>query len=131
MANIKNQSIVDIESCEDKIVVVSNEVEVRELQLSVVKTSLCPFAVVGGTIKFCTTIKNNTGVTIHDLVFHDELDENLSYKNGSFTVNGEEEDPIIEGQLIKYEIDQIEDDEEITICFKVMVDSFPTEDDDN
>ncbi|MCL2569856.1 MAG: hypothetical protein FWE16_01470 [Firmicutes bacterium] len=129
---IKNTSFVDIELCEDTVTVTSQEVEVSELQLSVVKTAMCPFAVVGGTIKFCTTIKNTTGFTIHELVFRDELDENLSYVEGSFTVNGgQEDDPTIIGRVITFPMEKIEDDEEIVICFKVRVNSWPTGDDDN
>jgi len=122
---ITNTSSVDISSCDDVITVTSDPLDVYQLQLAVVKTSSCQVASVGGTIKYCVSITNTTGTALFDLVFKDLLDVNLSYVNDSFTVDGQGYTPTIVGQLLSYEIDEIQNEQEIVICFKVDVNSWP------
>jgi uncharacterized repeat protein (TIGR01451 family) len=122
---IINTSSIDIQSCDETITVTSAPVNVHQLKLSVTKVASCPVAVVGGTIKYCVTIKNATGVPVFGLMFRDVLDQHVSYKAGSFTVNGIPADPIITGQTITYLIHEIGNDQEVTICFKVDVNSWP------
>ncbi|MCL2556375.1 MAG: hypothetical protein FWE03_05115 [Firmicutes bacterium] len=83
----------------------------------------CRYTVEGGTIRWCTRIKNESGVDLEDLTFRDVLAAGTSYVAGSFTVNGTPATPIYDpaDRKLTYHINEIEEDEEITICFRVHV----------
>ena len=120
---ITNKARIEIEACDETIVVESNEETVALLQLEVIKTANCNVTAAGHQIRYCVTIKNESGVDLDELLFKDELDPRTSYVNGSFTVNGTPATPTVANRTITYAIPRIEDDETITICFRVTVDS--------
>jgi len=120
---IANKALIEIEACDEIITIESNEETVALLQLEVIKTASCNVTAVGHQIRYCVTIKNESDVDLEDLLFKDELDPRTSYVNGSFTVNGTPATPTVVGHTITYTIPKIEDDETITICFRVMVES--------
>ena len=121
--HILNRSQIEIEACDETITVQSNETNVSILRLSVVKTAGCNISAVGHHIDYCVRITNDSGVDLHDLVFRDTLDPRTSFVPGSFTVDGQQRAPIIQGHTIIYNIPEIRDGETITICFRVRVDS--------
>jgi len=121
--SIINRAQIEIEACDETIVVESNEAEVNKLHLIVVKTPGCNLTAVGHHIDYCVSVKNESGVDVEDLLFRDVLDSHTSYVTGSFMVNGAPATPTVQGQTITYLIPEIEDDEEIVICFRVRVDS--------
>jgi len=118
---IDNKSFIDIESCEEIFSLESNEAEVTKISLEIEKTPGCRYTIEGGQIRWCTRIKNNSGIDLEDLTFRDVLASGTSYVTGSFMVNGSVATPTISGQTLTYHIDELEEDEEITICFKVHV----------
>ena len=124
MANqITNKSQIEIEACDETIVIESNETTVHKLVLDIVKTAGCNVTAVGHHISYCVSIKNESEVDLHDLLFKDVIDATTSYVTGSFEVNGTPETPTVVGHTITYMIADLEDDETITICFRVRVDS--------
>ncbi|MCL2176563.1 MAG: hypothetical protein FWB72_01225 [Firmicutes bacterium] len=118
---ILNQSGLNFEICEDQMVVLSNEVEATELVIIVTKTQSCPYFVVGGTITYCTTIENQSEIPLEDLKWFDNLDQRLTYVEDSFLVDGTQQTPTIDGQELSFNIDTIDINQTITICFKVQV----------
>ena len=120
---ITNKSQIEIEACDETIVIESNEETVHKLKLEVIKTAGCKVTAVGHHISYCVTVKNESEVDLYDLLFKDVLDDRTSYVDGSFRVNGSPATPTVVGQTITYVIPEIEDDETITICFKVTVKS--------
>ena len=120
---IINKSQVEIEACDETIIIESNTATVNKLRLEVVKTAGCNITAVGHNISYCVAIKNESGVDLQDLVFKDNIDPHTSYVTGSFEVNGQTRTPQVQGHEITYQIDEIEDDETVTICFRVRVDS--------
>ena len=120
MSKIENTSELDIEACEETVVVTSNTVDIDVLDLTVVKTASCGFAVQGGTVTFCTTIQNSSKTEIKDAVFHDALNSRLTYVANSFIVNGTHHTPTIKGQTIEYKL-TLPKNSKTTICFKVKI----------
>ena len=121
--HITNRSQVEIEACDETIAVQSNETTVNILRLEVVKTAGCNISAVGHHIDYCVRITNESGADLHDLVFRDTIDSRTSFVAGSFTVNGHPRTPTVHGHTISFNIAELEDDETITICFRVRVDS--------
>ena len=120
---ITNKSQIELEACDETIVVESNEETVRKLVLEVVKTAGCTVVAVGHDIRYCVSVKNESGIDLYDLLFKDVIDASTSYVSGSFTVNGDPETPTVAGRTITYMIPELKDDETITICFRVKVES--------
>ena len=120
---ITNKAQIEIEACDETIVVESNEARVNKLHLIVVKTPGCNITAVGHHIDYCVSIKNESGVEVFDLLFKDVLDSHTSYVVGSFRVNGQPRTPEVNGQTITYLIPHLDDDQEIVICFRVTVNS--------
>ena len=120
---ITNKAQIEIEACDETIVVESNETEVNKLHLILVKTAGCNITAVGHHIDYCVSIKNESGVDVHDLLFKDVLDSHTSYVTGSFRVNGAPATPTVVGQTLTYLIPELEEDDEVVICFRVTVDS--------
>jgi len=118
---IENKAYLDIEACDEGLTLESNEAEVYTIDIDITKEAGCRYVVPGGTIKWCTTIKNNSEIDIEDLLFRDVLAAGTSYVTGSFTVNGAHHTPTISGQTLTYHIDRIDEDDEIIICFDVNV----------
>ena len=121
--SITNRAQIEIEACDETIIVESNEATINKLHLIVVKTAGCNVTAVGHHIDYCVSVKNESGVDLYDLLFKDILDSDTSYVAGSFRVNGTPATPTVVGQTITYLIPEIEDDEEVVICFRVRVDS--------
>ncbi|MCL2846467.1 MAG: DUF11 domain-containing protein [Firmicutes bacterium] len=94
----ENQAFLDIELCDEAVIVESEVSETEILDLTITKESDCPYAVIGGTICYTVTITNNTDHTFDGrddtafspLVFRDPLAENLEYIVDTFTfsING-------------------------------------------
>ena len=120
---IINKAQIEIEACGETITVESNEETVRKLHLEIHKTAGCNITAVGHHIRYCISVKNESGVDLHDLLFKDTIDSHTSYVTGSFTVNGTPRTPTVLGHTITYEISEIEDDDTVNICFRVLVDS--------
>ena len=118
---LTNQSGLDIELCQEPMRVLSNEVEATELALTVTKTQSCDFFVVGGTIRYCVEIKNESGVEITPIRWFDDLDNRLSYIADTFTVDGSPETPTINGQELSWDIGTLAGNQTVNICFKVTV----------
>jgi len=120
---IDNKSFIDIESCEEIFSLESNEATVTKISLDIEKIPGCRYTIEGGQIRWCTVIKNNSEIDLEDLTFRDVLASGTSYVTGSFTVNGTAATPIYDHatRVLTYHIEKIEEDEEITICFKVNV----------
>ena len=124
MAKLENISQLDVEVCEEKVAIESNEVELDVIELTIEKSVSCPWTVPGGTVTFCNTIKNaSEETTILDSTFIDELNPRFTYVTGSFTVDEVDVEPIIEGNTIKYNIEELAPEQELVICFKVTVDA--------
>ena len=121
--SITNRAQIEIEACDETIVVESDEETVNKLHLIVLKTAGCNITAVGHHIDYCVSIKNESGVDVHDLLFKDVLDSHTSYVTGSFRVNGVPATPTVQGQTLSYLIPEIEDDQEVVICFRVRVNS--------
>ena len=121
--SITNRAQIEIEACDETIVVESNEETVNKLHLILVKTAGCNITAVGHHIDYCVSVRNESGVDLHDLLFKDVLDSHTSYATGSFRVNGAPATPTVVGQTLTYLIPELEEDEEVVICFRVTVDS--------
>jgi uncharacterized repeat protein (TIGR01451 family) len=123
MSRIENQAFIDIESCEEMLTLESNEEQVTKVELEIVKTAGCRYTIAGGTIRWCTKIKNNSGIDVEDITFRDILAQGTSYVADSFTVNGAPATPtyIADMRKLTYHIAEIEEGEEITICFRAHV----------
>ena len=120
---IVNQAQIEIEACDETLIVESNEVTVEKLQLEVIKTAGCNITAVGSQIRYCVSITNESGVDLFDLLFKDEIDPHTSYVAGSFEVDGHPRTPTVHGHTITYLIPELKDDETIVICFRVRVNS--------
>jgi len=120
---ITNKSQIEIEACEETIVLESNETTVHKLELDIEKTAGCNITAVGHHINYCVRIKNESEVDLQDLLFKDILDTKTSYVTGSFEVNGSPATPTVVGHTITYTIAELEDDDTVTICFRVRVDA--------
>ena len=120
---IINKAQIEIEACDETIIVKSNEKIVNKLQLEVIKTAGCNITAVGHHIRYCISVKNKSDVDLHDLLFRDTIDPHTSYVAGSFTVNGHQATPAVHGHTITYTIAKLKDGETVTICFRVRVDS--------
>ena len=124
MANpIVNKALIEVEACDETITVESNEEIVHRLQLEVVKTAGCNITAVGNQIRYCVSVKNETGEDLHDLLFKDTIDPHTSYVVGSFEVDGHPQTPTVSGHTITFLIHELKDDETINICFRVRVNS--------
>ncbi|MCL2580042.1 MAG: InlB B-repeat-containing protein [Oscillospiraceae bacterium] len=121
--SITNSAQIEIEACDETIVIESNEETVNKLRLVVIKTAGCKITAVGHHIDYCVSVKNESGVRLYELLFKDILDPSTSYTAGSFRVNGTPATPTVAGQTITYLIPELEDDKEVVICFRVAVDS--------
>jgi uncharacterized repeat protein (TIGR01451 family) len=121
VVSIKNKSRVEIDTCDELISFISNEVVAYYLDIELIKTQSCMWAVHGQTLTYHTTIKNRSTQTVIDLKFYDTLDLGLQYVVGSFKVNGTPETPEIHGQELSYVIHKIDPNETITISFQVKV----------
>ena len=120
---ITNKSQIEIEACDETIVVESNETTIHKLHLEVVKTAACNITAVGHHIRYCVSVKNESGVDLEDLLFKDILDPHTSYVPESFEVDGIRRTPTVANNTITYVIPELKDDETINICFRVRVDS--------
>ena len=120
---IINRSQIEIEACDETIVVESNDEIVHKLQLEVVKTAGCNITAVGNQISYCVRVTNDSGVDLYDLLFRDIIDPHTSFVAGSFTVDGQHRTPTVQGHTITYDIPELRDGETINICFRVRVDS--------
>jgi len=122
---LTNQSSLDLELCNAEVTIVSNEIEVNELDLTMTKTADCAYFVVGSVITFCVEIANGSDIELEDLHWYDVLDDRFTYVDDSFTVDGQPETPTIEGQEISWDIDTLgtaaEQPTTTTICFQVKV----------
>ena len=120
---IINKSKIEIEACDETIIVESNEVTVHKLHLNVVKTAACNITVIGHQIKYCVSVKNESGVDLSNLLFKDTIDPHTSYVPGSFEVDGHPKTPTVQGHTISYKIPELKDGKTTNICFRVKVDS--------
>ena len=119
---ITNKAQIEIEACDETIVIESNEETVHILKLVVTKTAGCAVTAVGHHINYCVTIRNESGVELHDLLFKDIIDSKTSYVTGSFRVNDSPATPTVVGHTITYNIPSLDDDDTVRICFRVSVD---------
>ena len=55
------------------------------------------------------------------VVFSDELDENVVYVNESFTVNGQAQTPALDNRTLYYVISTIEPMSSVEIIFQVRI----------
>ena len=92
MAQFSNQSFLDLELCDSAVSVESNEVVTDIIDLTIEKEADCNMAVIGGTICYTVTIKNNSDIEL-ETIFRDPLASNLVYVQDSFTVDGEPQTP--------------------------------------
>ena len=121
MSFINNTSYLDVTTCDEVVTASSNQVNFEVVELTIVKTTSCPWTVTGGTITYCTTITNpSLDMDLLGAVFSDVLDNRLSYVVDSFTLNGTPETPTINGQRIEFTLDILADSV-TTICFQVLV----------
>jgi len=123
--SITNRAQIEIEACDETIVVESNEATVNKLRLTVVKNAGCNITAVGHHVDYWVRVINESGVDVHDLLFKDVLDSHTSYVTGSFRVNGSPATPTVVGQTLTYLIPELgdDDDNEVVICFRVTVNS--------
>jgi len=119
--SISNRSGLNIDLCDDPMIVMSNEVEVSEIILTLQKTASCEYFITGGTITFCTKINNSSDIEIDDIRWFDDLDPRLSYIADTFLVDGTAATPIIIDQELSYMIETIAPGQSMLICFKVLV----------
>ncbi|MCL2675435.1 MAG: hypothetical protein FWE84_02435 [Firmicutes bacterium] len=121
MSIVENISQLDVEACEETVVIESNEVEVEIVDLTLTKTVSCEFTFPGGVLTFCTLIENESEREIEDALFRDALDDRLTFIAGTFTVNGVPTTPVYENNTLEYLIPLISPESEIEICFDVRV----------
>ena len=120
---IINKSQIEIEACDEKIVIASNEEVVHKLHLEVIKTAGCNITAVGHHIKYCVSVKNESNVDLYDLLFKDTIAPHTSYVTGSFRVDGQPKTPIVQGNTLTYKILELKNNKTVKICFAVKVDS--------
>ena len=121
VTTINNTSYLDVLVCNDLVTTTSNPVQVEVVDLGIVKTSSCPWTVRGGKVTFCTQITNpSIDRDLIAAVFRDILNDRLTYVDGSFTVNGVPETPIISGQQMQFTLD-IMSGQTVSICFTALV----------
>ena len=122
MAVVLNSSHLDVEVDGVTKTIDSNEVQVEVVNLSIVKSAASSWTIQGGTIHYCVAVTNESETeTITDAVFRDVLADRLTYVEDSFTVDGDEETPVISGQTISYTIPTLEPEQTVNICFAVTV----------
>jgi len=97
---LTNQSFLDLELCEEVATASSNIVETEIIDLNMIKEANCGYAVVGGKICYTITITNNSAIELVDVVFRDPLPNNLTYVEGSFTVDDDSQTPIIDANNV-------------------------------
>jgi len=121
MASITNIASTDVIGCDGEVIdVPSNPVDVGIVDLSIVKSADCSWAIKGGKIKYCVAISNASDIDLPGSVFRDVLDLGLRYVDGSFTVDGVPQTPTVSGNTIEYDLD-IPANTTILICFQVLV----------
>ena len=127
MPQFTNQSYLDLELCESPVCIESNTVTTDIIELTIEKQADCNMTVIGGTICYTVTIKNNSDIEL-ETVFRDPLASNLVYITGSFMVDGQHRTPSYDEQthVLSYPL-TLEPHCEVVIRFCVKVYS-PTDD---
>jgi len=100
----------------------SNTVKTKILDIQIKKIPSCDKTVVGGRICYTITIENNNNVDLVEYLFSDMLAKNLTYVEGSFTVDGEFIKPIMIGNEINHTLN-IDANQTVVISFCVIVTS--------
>lgn len=102
VVSIKNKASIEIDTCDELIHFDSNEVEAHYLDIELIKSQDCIWAIHGKNLKYCVLVRNNSGQDIYDLLFRDMLDNGVQYVPESFTVDGAQQTPIISGHELSY-----------------------------
>jgi len=117
---IKNQSIVEVEVCDDKKVEFkSEEIETTPIKLKIKKEHDCDVVAIGEKIHYTVHIENECSTDVKNVLFKDHLDPCTKFVEGSFKVNEHEHHPEIEGHTITYRISEIESCQTVKIEFDV------------
>jgi uncharacterized repeat protein (TIGR01451 family) len=120
-SKIKNKAYLEIEACEEDLVIESNEVVAETIDLKLEKTQSCNYAVVGGKLKYTVKIINQCDTDILNVNFMDIFDDCCEYVAGSFEVDGKKETPTVVDNILEYLLHEIKGDETITITFEVKI----------
>lgn len=78
-------------------------------------------ACVGDILTYTITIQNSSLVNETQVVFTDQLDQDVEYVNGSFYVNGQAQTPAIDNRILYYVIPSIEPMSTVEIVFQVRI----------
>ena len=101
---------------------VSNGVETAiKKPLQITKTVDKEKACTGEMLTYNIFIQNTSLVEETQVVFSDELDENVVYVNESFTVNGQAQTPALDNRTLYYVISTIEPMSSVEIVFQVRI----------
>ena len=104
MGTLGNHSFLDFNLCEEAIVVQSESVETEVIDITIKKEASCGFVIKGGKICYTITIDNKSDVELEDVTFRDPLDQNLTYEEDSFEVDGHKVQPEIEDNVITHKL---------------------------
>lgn len=118
---IKNCSTLEIEMCDGKHMIESNEVHAHKVHVNVLKAQSCNFVVEGSIIEYSFKICNESMVDIFDAEFKDILDEHLEYVDKSFRFSGTTGEFHKHDQEIIFKIKKLEARKEVHLCFKAKV----------
>ncbi len=72
--------------------------------VTLVKSQNTPLVVSGGTITYTVVITNLALTPVTNFNFLDTIPTGMSYKTGTFTVNGTSQSPTVTGQNLSYVI---------------------------
>ena len=117
---IKNYASLEFELCGKQEEEHSNETEVSKIDL-IIKKYACDKVRCGSELEYTVTVKNESEVSVYDIIFEDELDEKTHYVHQSFEVDGIKETPQIDGNTLSYKIEELKEGQEIIITFKVKI----------
>jgi len=123
---VKNQSELDFELCDGVETVTSNAATTGIVEITMNKVADCNMALLGGNICYTVTISNTSAAYRLSTTFRDMLPDELQYVDGSFTVNGVQQTPDVDGQEITYTFELLVEDTVIKFCTKVI--AVPTDD---
>jgi len=116
---IKNNASINFQACEEEIKIESNELETNPIKIRIEKKQDCDFVLIGENIKYTIEIENQCSTDLFDLVFKDRFDECTEFVEGSFRVNDHVEHPTLVDHELIFEIEKLEECEELTITFEV------------
>ena len=120
-SNSKNTAQVLVTLCDETYPVMSNEVTIEKIIISLTKSASCKYVIPGNTVQFCVAIRNDSEVALVDVDFLDHLDIDATYVNDTFTVNSSPAVPTVNGRDISYTIPSIAAHTTTTICFRVKI----------